>query len=292
MIVTIEEILSEAVEAGASDVHVTVGISPKMRVNGKLTPMSFPKLMPGDTVALLISILSEAQKEKFEQNGQLDISYALKDLGYFRVNAYKQKGCVALAIRVVGNEIPSADILGIPDNVMELAAKEQGLIVVSGPAGCGKSTTLACILDRINSDRQAHIITLEDPIEFIHQHKESIVNQREIGLDTGSFSVALKAALREDPDVIMISELRDEETISLAVTAAETGHLILAAIHAGSVAKALDSLLAAYPSYQHAQVRQRLENVLQAVICQKLISNPEGEGRVPKFEVICSDSKG
>ena len=218
----IEEILREAKNAGASDVHITVGIPPKMRVNGSLVTMSYPKFMPADTTEILLEIMNETQRELFEERGEYDMSFSIREMGRYRVNAYKQRGSVALAIRLVGTQIPSAEELRLPESVADLYNRKRGLVLVTGPAGSGKSTTLAAIIDMINTYRDAHVITLEDPIEFLHQHKMSMVNQREIGLDSENYANALRAALREDPDVILVGEMRDLATISVAVTAAET----------------------------------------------------------------------
>ena len=227
----IEDILKDAKDAGASDVHLTVGIPPKMRVNGDLITMNYSKMMPGDTLDILISILTDGQREKFEERGEFDFSFSIPHLGRYRVNAYKQRGSVAMAFRLVGTQIPSPESLGVPESVVELYQRKRGLILVTGPTGSGKSTTLAAIIDKVNNNRDAHVITLEDPIEYLHQHKMAMVNQREMGLDSNSYANALRAALREDPDVILVGEMRDFETISVAITAAETGHLVLSTLH-------------------------------------------------------------
>lgn len=283
---TIEEILKEAVEAGASDVHLTTGIPPKMRINGKLITMSYQRLLPADTLALLVSIMSQSQRERFEERGEYDMSFAIKELGRFRVNAYKQRGCVAMAIRLIGAGIPDAETLGLPGEVAELYQKNKGLVLVTGPAGSGKSTTLAAIIDRINSMREAHIITLEEPIEYLHQHKRSIINQREVGLDTGSYMSGLRAALREDPDVIFISEIRDAETIRVAIAAAEAGRLVLSALHTYEAGGAVDCMVEAFPVQQQAQIRSRLENVLEAVVFQQLLPDAAGEKQRAVFEIV------
>ena len=224
---TIEEIMRTAKNAGASDVHITVGIPPKMRVNGNLVTMNYSRMMPADTLGVLLEIMTESQREKFEDRGEYDMSFSIPELGRYRVNAYKQRGSVALALRLVGTQVPSPESLGVPESVINLYERKRGLILVTGPTGSGKSTTLAAIIDKINNNRDAHVITLEDPIEYLHQHKMAMVNQREIGLDSQNYANALRAALREDPDVILVGEMRDFETISVAITAAETGHLVL-----------------------------------------------------------------
>ena len=228
---TIEEILRAAKEAGASDVHLTVGIPPKMRVNGNLITMDYPKMLPADTLEVLVNIMTEVQRERFEERGEYDMSFSIPNCGRYRVNAYKQRGSVALAFRLVGTVVPSPEELGVPESVVDLYQRKRGLVLVTGPTGSGKSTTLAAIIDKINNNRDAHVITLEDPIEYLHQHKMSMVNQREIGIDSNNYANALRAALREDPDVILVGEMRDFETISVAITAAETGHLVLSTLH-------------------------------------------------------------
>ena len=281
----IEEILRVAKEAGASDVHLTVGVPPKMRVNGKLITMDYQKLLPGDTLDVLINIMTEIQRERFEERGEYDMSFSIPNLGRYRVNAYKQRGSVALAFRLVGTKIPSPEELGVPDSVVDLYQRKRGLVLVTGPTGSGKSTTLAAIIDKINNNREAHVITLEDPIEYLHQHKMSIVNQREIGLDSDNYQNALRAALREDPDVILVGEMRDFETISVAITAAETGHLVLSTLHTIGAASTVDRVIDVFPPHQQQQIRVQFANVLEAVISQQLIPTADGSGRVAAFEV-------
>lgn len=283
---TIEEILRAAKEAGASDVHLTVGIPPKMRVNGKLITMDYSRLLPGDTLDVLINIMTEIQRERFEDRGEYDMSFSISNLGRFRVNAYKQRGSVALAFRLVDTKVPSPEELGVPESVIDLYRRKRGLVLVTGPTGSGKSTTLAAIVDKINNNREAHVITLEDPIEYLHQHKLSMVNQREIGLDSDNYSSALRAALREDPDVILVGEMRDFDTISVAITAAETGHLVLSSLHTIGAASTVDRIIDVFPPHQQQQVRVQLANVLEAVISQQLIPNVDGTGRVAAFEVM------
>lgn len=285
----IEEILIEASKMGASDVHVTVGIPPKMRINGDLITMNFPKMMPADTLEIVLEIMSESQKAKFEERGELDMSFSIPQLGRYRVNAYRQRGSVAVALRLVGTEIPTAGQLGIPESVVELYRRKRGLVLVTGPTGSGKSTTLAAIIDQINNNREAHIITLEDPIEYLHQHKKSIVNQREIGLDSLNYANALRSALREDPDVILVGEMRDYETISVAITAAETGHLVLSTLHTIGAASTVDRVIDVFPPHQQQQIRVQLSNVLEAVISQQLIPKSDQMGRIAAFEVLHSN---
>ncbi|MDE7447338.1 MAG: type IV pilus twitching motility protein PilT [Lachnospiraceae bacterium] len=283
---TIEEMLRIAKAAGASDVHVTVGIPPKMRVNGKLITMEFDRLMPNDTQQMLMGIMNEEQKKRFEERGEYDMSFSIPNTGRYRINAYKQRGSVAIALRLVGTHVPSAEELGVPDSVINLYEKKRGLVLVTGPTGSGKSTTLAAIIDKINNNRESHVITLEDPIEYLHHHKLSIVNQREIGLDTQSYANALRAALREDPDVILVGEMRDFETISVAITAAETGHLVLSSLHTLGAASTVDRVIDVFPSHQQQQIRVQFANVLEAVVSQQLIPKKDGDGRIAAFEVL------
>ncbi|WP_035767776.1 type IV pilus twitching motility protein PilT [Butyrivibrio sp. NC2002] len=283
----INDILKTAKEVNASDVHITVGIPPKMRVNGNLIALEgYDKMKPDDTQSIADELMSIKQKELLEANGQLDMSFSLRGLGRFRLNAFKQRGSVALAIRLVATEIPDAEALGIPSSVINLYQRQRGLVLVTGPTGSGKSTTLASIIDKINNNREAHIITLEDPIEFLYQHNKSIVNQREVGLDSNSYANALRAALREDPDVILVGEMRDLETISTAITAAETGHLVLSTLHTIGAASTVDRIIDVFPPHQQQQIRIQLANVLEAVISQQLIPNPSGDGRRAVFEVL------
>ncbi len=283
---TIEEMLKIAWENQASDVHITVGIPPKMRVNGRLIAMPFERMLPADTAAVLDSIMNDVQKKHFEEKGEYDFSYSIPDLGRYRVNAYKQRGTIAMALRLVSSEIPSPEKLGVPESVVDLYNRKRGLVLVTGPTGSGKSTTLAAIIDKINHNRDAHVITLEDPIEYLHRHDMSIVNQREIGLDSQTYANALRAALREDPDVILVGEMRDFETISVAITAAETGHLVLSTLHTIGAASTVDRVIDVFPPHQQQQIRVQLANVLEAVISQQLLPTADGKGRVAAFEVM------
>jgi twitching motility protein PilT len=283
----IEDILKEAKEAGASDVHITVGVPPKMRLNGKLVAMeSYGKMLPPDTIEIASEVMTEVQLAKLEENGQHDMSFSIRGVGRYRLNVFKQRGSIAMAFRVVATEIPGADSLGIPDTVMELANKKRGLVLVTGPTGSGKSTTLASIIDMINNTRDAHVITLEDPIEFTYQHRMSIVNQREIGTDSNNYASALRAALREDPDVILVGEMRDLETISTAITAAETGHLVLSTVHTIGASNTVDRLIDVFPSHQQQQIRIQLAGVLEAIISQQLLPAGDGISRLAAFEVL------
>ena len=283
---TIEEILRSAKEAGASDVHLTVGIPPKMRVNGKLITMDYPVMLPADTLDVVVAIMTEHQRNAFEERGHYDMSFSLHNCGRYRVNAYKQRGTVALAFRLVGTKVPSPEELGVPDSVIDLYQRKRGLILVTGPTGSGKSTTLAAIIDKINNSIDSHVITLEDPIEYLHSHRMSMVNQREIGIDAENYAEALRAALREDPDVILVGEMRDLETISVAITAAETGHLVLSTLHTLGAANTVDRVIDVFPPHQQQQIRIQLSNVLEAVVSQQLIPTADGRGRVAAFEVL------
>lgn len=283
---SIKEMLTIAKDAGASDLHLTVGVPPKMRVNGNLITMDFPKMMPQDTEALLDEIMTDEQRQKFEKKGEHDMSFSIAELGRYRVNAYKQRGSVAIALRLVGTQVPSPEELGVPGSVIDLYQRKRGLVLVTGPTGSGKSTTLAAIIDKVNNNRECHVITLEDPIEYLHKHKMAMVNQREIGLDSQSYANALRAALREDPDVILVGEMRDLETISVAITAAETGHLVLSTLHTIGAASTVDRVIDVFPPHQQQQIRLQLANVLEAVISQQLIPKADGSGRVAAFEVM------
>ncbi len=286
MPINIEEVLISAKGAGASDVHITVGVPPKMRVNGSLVTMDYPKMTPTDTLEIAVQIMEGKQKEIFDEKGELDMSFAIPGEGRYRVNLFKQRGSIALSMRIVDTEIPSPDTLGIPETVMNLYQKKRGLVLVTGPTGSGKSTTLAAFINAINHNRDAHIITLEDPIEYLHHHDKSIVNQREIGLDSTNYANALRAALREDPDVILVGEMRDYETISVAITAAETGHLVLSTLHTIGAANTVDRIIDVFPAEQQQQIRVQFASVLEAVISQQLVPRADGNGRVAVFEVM------
>ena len=287
--VDIEEVLKTAKIAGASDVHFTVGIPPKMRVNGKLVNMDFDKLLPPDTESLVDQVMNAKQKEYFLERGEYDMAFSIRNVGRYRVNVYRQRGSVAMAFRLVGTTIPTPEELSIPNIVMELTNRKKGLVLVTGPTGSGKSTTLAAMIDRINQTREAHVITLEDPIEYLHQHQKSMVNQREIGIDSGSYANALRSALREDPDVILVGEMRDFETISIAITAAETGHLVFSTLHTLGAASTVDRMIDVFPPHQQQQIRIQLANVLEAVVSQQLLPTKDGRGRVAAFEVMVAN---
>ncbi len=281
----LEQIISTAIKNGASDIHLTPGTPPVIRCSGELLRIGDDKLMPEDTLTLAKEIFAiNDYSEKFEKKGEVDFSFAISKMGRFRVNIFKQRGSVAIAIRTIPVEIPDIGYLELPDSVVKLSSKSRGLVLVTGPTGAGKSTTLAALINKINAERNCHIITLEDPIEYLHKHQVGIVNQREIGIDSESFANALRSALREDPDVIMIGEMRDEETIATALTAAETGHMVFGTLHTMGAAKTIDRIVDSFKDYQQQQVRVQLASVLQSVITQQLI--PVGEKMVPAFEVM------
>ena len=285
---TIEELLITAKENKASDVHITVGLPPKMRINGLLVDMDYPRLLPPDTEAVISTMMSDKRLQQFEELGEIDFSYSIPQIGRYRVNVFHQRGSMAASIRLVSTKIPLPEELGIPKSVVDLYQKKRGLVLVTGPTGSGKSTTLASIIDRINSMREVHVITLEDPIEYLHNHKKAMVNQREVGLDTHSYSNALRAALREDPDVILVGEMRDLETISTAITAAETGHLVLSTLHTIGAASTIDRIVDVFPPHQQQQIRVQLSMVLESVISQQLIPTADKKSRVAAFEVMHS----
>ena len=284
--VTIDQIMGCAKDAGASDVHITVGISPKMRVNGKLMVMPFPVLLPADTKRICDSMMNDKQKEHFEEKGEWDFSYSIPQMGRYRVNAFRQRGSVAMVLRLVGTVVPTPESLSLPPSVIDLYKMKRGLVLVTGPTGSGKSTTLASLVGKINMDLDAHIITLEDPIEYLHRHARSIVNQREIGIDATSYDLALRSALREDPDVILVGEMRDLETISTAITAAETGHLVLSTLHTIGAAATIERIIDVFPPHQQEQIRTQLANVLVSVVSQQLVPTVDKRGRVAAFEVM------
>ncbi|EOU1998939.1 TPA: type IV pilus twitching motility protein PilT [Clostridium perfringens] len=273
---SLAELLELTVKEGASDLHLTVGISPIIKVNGKLVRLEHEILRPEDTEAYAREILQDAY-EKYDAIGEYDTSYSIHGKGRFRVNIYKQRNSTALAIRVISLDMPTLDSLGYPETLKDICNLKRGLVLVTGPTGSGKSTTLAALINEINSNRESHIITIEDPIEFLHKHNKSIVNQREIGKDTLSYERALKSALREDPDVILIGEMRDLETISTAITAAETGHLVFSTLHTIGAAKTIDRIVDVFPPHQQEQIKIQLASVLQIIISQQLVETVDGD---------------
>ncbi|PKM50797.1 MAG: type IV pili twitching motility protein PilT [Firmicutes bacterium HGW-Firmicutes-7] len=284
--ISMEELLREAKEKKASDLHITVGVPPILRINGDLQYQEQERLLPEVTGALVESIMSVKQKEHFDEYGEVDFSFSIASIGRFRVNAFKQRGSVAAALRLVDSAIPDPVRLGLPPSIIDLYTKKRGLILVTGPTGSGKSTTLASLIGQINKTRSCHVITLEDPIEYLHSHNKSIVNQREMGLDSMSYSNALRAALRQDPDVILVGEMRDLETISIAVTAAETGHLVLSTLHTTGAVSTIDRVIDVFPPHQQQQIRIQLAAVLQAVVSQQLVPTKDNKGRVAAFEIL------
>jgi len=283
---SIYDLLKIMIEKGASDLHITTGSPPRMRVDGKLIPMDAPPLNPPDTKALCYSILTDAQKHKFEENNELDLSFGVKGLSRFRGNIFMQRGAVAGAFRTIPFEIKTFQDLGLPEIVNDLVKKPSGLILVTGATGSGKSTTLAAMVDRINSERYDHIITVEDPIEYLHGHKNCLINQREVNADTSSFKMALRYILRQDPDVVLIGEMRDLETIEAALTVAETGHLTLATLHTNSSVQTINRIIDVFPPHQQEQIRVQLSFVLEAILSQQLIRKKSGKGRCLAIELM------
>ncbi len=282
----LHQLLKAMVEKGASDLHITTGSPPQLRIDGKLVPLKTAPLTPVDTKQLCYSILTDAQKHKFEEESELDLSFGVKALSRFRANVFLQRGAVAGAFRTIPFKILTFQELGLPPIVAELAKKPRGLVLVTGPTGSGKSTTLASIIDKINTERHEHIITIEDPIEYLHPHKNCLVNQREVGADTQSFKRALKYILRQDPDVVLIGEMRDLETIESALVISETGHLAFATLHTNSCVQSINRILDVFPPYQQPQVRAQLSFVLEGVLTQNLLSRAGGPGRVLAVEVM------
>jgi twitching motility protein PilT len=288
--VHIDDLLRLVVEKGASDLHLAVGIAPALRVDGQLMPMNYSKLTPQDSQRLVYDILTDEQIQKFESNLELDFSYSVANVSRFRVNVFKDKGTVATAFRVIPARIPTVRELGLPLLLEELTRRPRGLILVTGPTGSGKSTTLAAMVNQINMERSAHIITIEDPIEYLHHHNLSIINQRELGIDTKAFTNALRASLREDPDVILVGEMRDLDTISTAITCAETGHLVFATLHTNNAPQTIDRMVDVFPPEQQEQIRFMLSNNLEAVLCQQLLPRVGMPGRVCAMEIMIASS--
>lgn len=281
----LHQLLKAMIEKGGSDMHITTGSPPQLRIDGRLVPLKLPPLTPAETKELCYSILTDAQKRRFEEENELDLSFGIKGLSRFRANIFMQRGAVSGAFRVIPFKIMTFQELGLPPVVAELTRKPRGLILVTGPTGSGKTTTLASIVDRINTDRHEHIVTIEDPIEYLHPHKNCIVNQREVGSDTASFKKALKYILRQDPDVVLIGEMRDLETIEAALTIAETGHLAFATLHTNSCVQTINRIIDVFPPYQQPQVRAQLSFVLEGVLSQQLLPKIGG-GRVLALEVM------
>jgi twitching motility protein PilT len=287
---TVDDLLERMVARGASDLHVAVGSQPVVRVSGKLERLEeFPALTPDDSLRLLYRMMSTEQQKHLEIKRQLDLSYSIPGLARFRVNIYFQRESLGAAFRMIPSEIKSLEALGMPQQLHDLAKKPRGLILVTGPTGSGKSTTLAAVIDEINQNRSEHIMTIEDPIEFLHSHKRCVVNQREIGPDATSFAEALRGALRQDPDVILLGEMRDLETIATALTAAETGHLVFATLHTQDAPSTVDRLIDVFPAAQQEQVRVQIAATLQAVVTQTLVPTADGQKRVAACEILLPD---
>jgi twitching motility protein PilT len=283
---TLYDLLKQMIDSGASDLHITTGTPPRLRVDGKLGSMEHPSLAPADTKALCYSILTDAQKHRFEENNELDLSFGIKGLSRFRANIFMQRGAVAGAFRTIPFTIRTFQQLGLPEIVHDLVKKPRGLILVTGPTGSGKSTTLAAMIDRINDERHDHIITVEDPIEYLHGHKNCLINQREVNADTASFKAALKYVLRQDPDVVLIGEMRDLETIEAALTVSETGHLTLATLHTNSAVQTINRIIDVFPSHQQEQIRVQLSFVLEGILSQQLLPKKSGHGRAMAVEIM------
>ena len=284
--IDIDELLHKAVQRKASDVHITAGLPPVFRIDGRLVPSDEERVTPSISQRLIYSMLTDQQKQAFETNFELDFSYGVAGLGRFRVNIFLQRGSIGAVMRSIPSKIPSHDDLRIPQIVKKICQKPRGLVLVTGPTGSGKSTTLAACIDLINSTRDAHIITVEDPIEYLHRHKKSMINQRELELDTKSFTKALRSALREDPDVILVGEMRDLETMEAAITIAETGHLVFATLHTNTAAGSIDRIVDVFPPHQQTQIRAQLSMNLEAVLSQQLLPRASGVGRVPAVEIL------
>jgi len=283
---TLAELLQKVQDYEASDLHLTINSSPQLRIDGKLHPLEYPQLTAADTKRLAFSVLTDAQKHKYEENLEIDFSFGIKGLARFRGNVFTQRGAVAAVFRRIPFEIKSFESLGLPSQIIRLCQLPRGLVLVTGPTGSGKSTTLACMIDLINQQRHEHILTIEDPIEFLHPHKNCLVNQRELGADTSSFSAALKVALREDPDVVLIGEMRDLETIESALRIAETGHLTFATLHTNSAVSTVNRIIDVFPAHQQTQIRAQLSMVLEGILCQSLLPRATGSGRAMAMEIL------
>jgi twitching motility protein PilT len=288
--VNLHQLLKAMIEKGASDMHITTGSPPLLRIDGHIVPLKLPPLGPVESKALCYSVLTEEQKIEFEKTSELDLSFGVKGLSRFRANVYVQRGAVAGAFRAIPFKILSFEELGLPSVIADLTQKPNGLILVTGPTGCGKSTTLASILDKINAEQRCHIMTIEDPIEYLHPHKLCVVNQREIGSDTEGFKAALKSVLRQDPDVVLVGEMRDLETIEAALTISETGHLVFATLHTNSAVSTINRIIDVFPPHQQDQIRAKLSFVLQGVVSQQLIPKATGGGRALALEILCPNA--
>jgi len=290
MAVTLHQLLKTLVEQGGTDLHVTTNSPPQIRVDGNLVPLQLPPLTAPETKALAYSVLTDNQKHRFEENLELDFSFGVRGLARFRANIFSQRGAVAAAFRTIPWEVKNFHDLGLPDVVAGLCEKPRGLILVTGPTGSGKSTTLAAMIDKINNEDKGHIVTIEDPVEYLHGHKHCIVNQRELFADTHSFSAALKSVLRQDPDVVLIGEMRDLETIEAALRIAETGHLTFGTLHTNSAAQTINRIIDVFPAHQQSQIRAQLSFVIEGILCQSLLPKASGKGRALAMEILIPNS--
>ena len=290
MAVTLHQLLKTLVEQGGTDLHVTTNSPPQVRVDGNLVPLQLPPLTAPETKALAYSVLTDQQKHRFEENLELDFSFGVRGLARFRANIFSQRGAVGAAFRTIPWEVKSFNDLGLPDVIGGLCEKPRGLVLVTGPTGSGKSTTLAAMIDKINNEDHGHIVTIEDPVEYLHGHKSCIVNQRELFADTHSFSNALKSVLRQDPDTVLIGEMRDLETIEAALRIAETGHLTFATLHTNSAAQTINRIIDVFPAHQQSQIRAQLSFVLEGILCQSLLPKASGKGRALAIEVMVPNS--
>jgi twitching motility protein PilT len=288
----LNEILAIALKSRASDIHLKAGLPPVYRIDGVLRPLpKAPRIGPDVTQKMAYAIMNERQRSRFEEVHEVDLAYGVPGLGRFRVNVFSQRGTISLVLRTIPIDVPGLDELNLPPVIKKLVLEERGLVLVTGATGTGKSTTLAGIIDFINANRNAHIVTVEDPIEYLHRDKKSIINQREVGFDTEGFEVALKSALRQDPDVILVGEMRDHETIETALTAAETGHMVLSTLHTIDATETVNRIISVFPPYQQRQVRLQLASVITGIISQRLVSRADGKGRVPAVEIMISTAR-
>jgi twitching motility protein PilT len=283
---TLPELLKMTVELEGSDLHIATETPPQVRVHGELQRLQLPQMTASETKQLVYSVLTDAQKKRFEESMELDFSFGIRGLARFRCNVFQQRGAVGAVYRLIPEKIRAFGELGLPSVLNNLADRPRGLVLITGPTGSGKSTTLAAMLDKINSERHGHILTIEDPIEYIHQHKNCLVNQREVHSDTGSFSAALRAALREDPDIVLIGEMRDLETVEAALKIAETGHLTFGTLHTNSAAQTINRIIDIFPANQQSQIRTQLSLVLEGIVCQALLPRADGKGRVCSLEIM------
>src|SRR5205814_2247765 len=289
MAISIDDLLRRAVESKASDLHLKVGNHPYLRVDGLLTPLTdVPRVTPEEILSMAFSMMTNRQKHKFKETAELDMAYGVAGLGRFRVNVFQQRGNVGMVLRVIPTKIRTTEELNLPPVISKICEEQRGLVLVTGTTGSGKSTTLAAMIDRINANRADHLITIEDPIEFLHRDKKSFINQREVEVDTANFSTALRAALRQDPDVILVGEMRDLETISTALLAAETGHLVLSTLHTLDATETIQRIIAIFSPHQQQSIRMQLASVLKAVISMRLVRKADGKGRAPAVEILIS----